>query len=151
MAELVEYAATKSMPLLVEPTAAFLSDLSMLHTLGDVVDVTARSGLGVCLDVFACWSDSTFSSAMDAAAAACGLVQLSDYAAGDLNARDRAVPGDGVINFPPVFAALRAADYQGLFDLELRGPRIDDEGVTAAFRRAADWAADQLADHGFTH
>lgn len=40
VADLVSYAAERSMPLLMEPTAAFLADLSNLHTLGDVVDMT---------------------------------------------------------------------------------------------------------------
>jgi sugar phosphate isomerase/epimerase len=147
VSELVVYAADQGMPLLVEPTASFLAELSMLHTLGDLVDVCQRSGLGVCLDVFACWSDSTYGTAMDAALERCGLVQLSDYANGDEIARDRAVPGDGEADWNTLFAAVAASGYDGLFDLELRGPRISAEGEVAAFSRAAEWTRGQLIRH----
>jgi sugar phosphate isomerase/epimerase len=150
VAELVSFAAERDMPLLVEPTASFLADLSMLHTLGDVVDVSRRAGVGVCLDVFACWSDSTFASALDAAVERCGLVQISDYVDGDRHARERGVPGDGVIGWDPLFAALGAAGYSGLFDLELVGPRIDGEGPAAAFGRAAQWLDARLRASGLT-
>ena len=145
---LVTYAADLGLPLLVEPTASFLAELSMLHTLGDVVDVCQRSGLGICLDVFACWSDSTFATAMPAAVERCGLVQLSDYANGNEVARDRAVPGDGEADWDTLFTALGAAGYDGLFDLELVGPRIQDEGEAAAFRRGADWTLARMIGAG---
>jgi sugar phosphate isomerase/epimerase len=148
VAELVGYAASQGMSLLVEPTASFMADVSILHTLGDVVEVSRRTGVGVCLDVFACWADSTFASALDAAAARCGLVQVSDLVEGDRHARERGVPGDGVIGWDPLFAALGAAGYAGLFDLELVGPRIDREGPAAAFGRAAQWLDAKLRAHG---
>ena len=148
VAELVDYSATKSMPLLLEPTAAFMSDLSIVHTLRDTVDICKRSGLGVNIDVFPSWSDSSFSSAMDEAAALCGLVQVSDYVDGDRNARERAIPGDGAIHWDGLFTALKAANYSGLFDLEIRGPRLHAEGDEAAFRRGADWLIAKLRAHG---
>jgi sugar phosphate isomerase/epimerase len=148
VAELVEYSAAKSMPLSLEPTAAFLSDLSILHTLGDTVDLCRRTGLQVNIDVFPAWADSTFTSAMPEAAALCGLVQISDYVDGDRNARERAVPGDGAVEWEGLFSALRDTNYRGLFDLELVGPRITQEGEEAAFRRAATWLVTQLRAYG---
>lgn len=149
VSELRDYADSLGMPLLVEPTSASIADLSIVHTLADLLHVCARSGLGLCLDVFACWADSTFESALGAAASRCGLVQVADYAGGDRNVLDRAVPGDGVIDYAPVFAALRQASYGGIFDLELRGRHIVAEGTVPAFRRAAAWTAEQLSRSGF--
>jgi sugar phosphate isomerase/epimerase len=149
VSELREYADSLGMPLLVEPTSPSIADLSIVHTLADLLSVCAKSGLGVCLDVFACWADSTFGSMLEAAAHQCGLVQVADYAGGDRNVLDRAVPGDGMIDYAPVFAALRQASYGGLFDLELRGKHLTAEGIVPAFRRAAAWAAEQLALAGF--
>ena len=40
------------------------------------------------------------------------------------------------------------AGYAGAFDLELLGPRIDQEGRTAACRRTADWLGDFLRARG---
>ena len=60
----------------------------------------------------------------------------------------RAVPGDGAIHWDGLFTSLKAANYTGLFDLEIRGPRLHAEGDETAFRRAADWLVAKLRTHG---
>lgn len=147
--ELRDYATSLGLPLLLEATAPFYAELSIVHTLADQVTVCTESGLGLCLDTFACWSDSSFESGLDAAAGRCGLVQIADYALGERNARDRAVPGDGVIDFPQIFTALRDAHFTGPFDLELMGRRLDEEGRPVGFGRAVTWLSKQLSAYGF--
>jgi len=46
------------------------------------------------------------------------------------------VPGDGDIPIAARLEAIRAAGYDGAFEIEMVGPRIDDEGYEAAIRRA---------------
>jgi sugar phosphate isomerase/epimerase len=148
-AELRTYADSLGMPLLVEATAPFYAELSIVHTLADQLTVCTESGLSLCLDTFASWSDSSFESLLDAAAGQCGLVQIADYALGERSARDRAVPGDGVIDFARIFVALRNANFPGAFDVELMGRRLDDEGRVRGFRRAVMWTSEQLSAYGF--
>ena len=66
------------------------------------------------------------------------LVQVSDYVLGDRSAPCRAVIGDGVIPVERLLGDLLEAGYTGVFDLELVGPRIQQEGATSATRRAAE-------------
>ena len=63
-------------------------------------------------------------------------MQLSDYVVGTLATPDRAVPGDGDIPFDRIVGQLLAAGYEGVFDLELIGPRIEAEGYERAVPRA---------------
>jgi sugar phosphate isomerase/epimerase len=141
------YAHERSVRLLVEPTTHYASAISMIHTLGDLVSVTTAAGIGVCLDVYGCWYDSTFRSCLDSAASVCGLVQVSDYVLGERHSRVRAVPGDGIIEWDAVFAALAAHSYAGAFDIELLGSRVEAEGMVPAFSRAAAWLTARLAGY----
>jgi sugar phosphate isomerase/epimerase len=58
------------------------------------------------------------------------------------------VPGDGVIPLRHIFAQLFASGYDGNFDLELLGPRIDKEGHREAARRAAQVTGNILRELG---
>ncbi len=145
VADWASYASDHSVQLLIEPTTHFGSDLSILHTLGDVVSLANAAGVGICLDAFACWYDSTFATCLDAAVSRCGLVQVSDYTLGERYARVRAVPGDGIIDWHAIFAALSASSYAGNFDIELLGDHA--EGMASAFRRAAIWITERLVEY----
>ena len=63
-------------------------------------------------------------------------MQVSDARVGSLTTPDRLVPGDGDIPIAARLEAIRAAGYDGAFEIEMVGPRIDDEGYEAAIRRA---------------
>lgn len=49
---------------------------------------------------------------------------------------------------PRIIGGLLDRDYSGVFDLELTGPRIAEEGYRPAFRRAAERISDILARLG---
>ncbi|MEO7247589.1 MAG: sugar phosphate isomerase/epimerase, partial [Novosphingobium sp.] len=66
------------------------------------------------------------------------LVQVSDYVLGDRSAPCRAVVGDGVVPIESLLGDLLDGGYAGVFDLELVGPRIQQEGPAAATKRAAE-------------
>ena len=76
------------------------------------------------------------------------VVQVSDYAIGTLCTPDRRVPGDGDIPLARVLGHLVDAGYQGVFDLELVGPKIDAEGYDAAVPRAVERLDALLTDLG---
>jgi sugar phosphate isomerase/epimerase len=58
------------------------------------------------------------------------------------------VPGDGAIPLERLIGDLLDLGYQGLFDIELVGPRIDTEGGAAATARAAEYVSSLLVKLG---
>jgi sugar phosphate isomerase/epimerase len=98
------------------------------------------------MEMNACWAerglDDTIASGVDTLR----LVQVSDFAVGTLSTPNRLVPGDGDIPISRILGQLLRAGYPGCFDLELVGPRIDEEGYAAAARRAIDWLDGALSD-----
>jgi sugar phosphate isomerase/epimerase len=73
---------------------------------------------------------------------------VSDYVYGDRTAPCRAVIGDGAIPLEHLIGELLDAGYKGVFDLELLGPRIQQEGAAAATRRAAENLSEILSRLG---
>jgi sugar phosphate isomerase/epimerase len=71
---------------------------------------------------------------------------VSDFAVGTLSTPNRLVPGDGDIPLARLLGQLLDAGYEGVFDLELIGPRIDEEGYGPASRRAVERLG-ALLDH----
>jgi sugar phosphate isomerase/epimerase len=124
--------------LMLEPATAFHSDSHIVHTLRDTLTLAELAGLGVNVDIFACWTEAGLKATIERAASRIHLVQVCDYVYGDRSLPCRAVPGDGHIPLKRIFDWLLSAGYAGAFDLELIGPRIDAEGHLAAARRAAD-------------
>jgi sugar phosphate isomerase/epimerase len=58
------------------------------------------------------------------------------------------VPGDGAIPLERILGWILEAGFEGAFDLELIGPRIDREGHVQAVRRAGDWLGETLVRLG---
>jgi len=81
---------------------------------------------------------ATFGLVVDVALPRTQLIQLSDYVLGDRALPARAVPGDGAIPIEPFIAQSLAGGYTHGFDLELIGPRIEQEGPLTAARRACE-------------
>lgn len=132
-------AKAAGIPLLVEPAPTLYCDLSLVHSLRDTVKLAEQADIGVCIDIFACWTESELKDTIIRAAPRCGLVQVSDYVMGDRSVPCRAVPGDGQIPLTRIIGWILEAGYSGAFDLELLGPRIDSEGRLEAVRRSASW------------
>jgi sugar phosphate isomerase/epimerase len=96
------------------------------------------SGLGVCIELFHCWAEGDLDAMVQRALPRTELIQLSDYVLGDRALPGRAVPGDGAIPIETFVAQALAGGYSHGFDLELIGPRIDEEGRLESARRACD-------------
>lgn len=121
----------------IEPTSHLYADVSIAHRLADTVAIARRAGIGVMMDLFACWFDADIDEAIAAAAPLSPLVQASDYVYGDRGLPCRAVPGDGAIPWDRLVGQIVAAGFSGWFDLEVIGPRLQAEGQEAGLRRAA--------------
>jgi sugar phosphate isomerase/epimerase len=141
-------AAARGIRLLVENANAFNADIHIAHTLADAILLAETAGIGVCVELHACWAEAGLPRLFREAMPAIGLVQVSDYVLGDRTTPCRAVPGDGVIPLERLLGDLLDAGYEGLFDLELIGPRIAAEGARAATARAAERRSDLLTELG---
>lgn len=144
IAPCVEQSERAGVQLMVETTNPFLADLHIAHSLADTIKLADIAGIGVCLDLYACWTGSDMKSLIGEAVKKCRAVQFSDYAFGDRTVPDRAVPGDGGIPLERLVGWVLDAGYTGCFDMELGGPRIAREGELAAARRSADYMTELL-------
>jgi sugar phosphate isomerase/epimerase len=130
--------------LAIENTNAFHAHAHLSNNLRDTITLAELASIGVCIDMFACWTEAGLHDLIRRALPRCVLVQVSDYVLGDRSLPCRAVPGDGTIPWPQLLQLFHDSGYTGPFDLELLGPRIDQEGHLNAVRRAADHIANYL-------
>lgn len=141
-------AEARGVTLLVETANLLNVDIHMAHTLDDTINLARIAGIGVCLDLGACWFEGGLKEKFARALPLTGLVQVSDYVPGDRSTPCRAVPGDGAVPLERLIGQLLELGYQGVFDLELVGPRIAAEGARAASIRAAERLSEILVRLG---
>lgn len=141
-------ARARGVPFAIEHTNPLRVDIGFVHTLADVVDLAGRLDVGVCMEVNACWAERGLAATIDAGVDRMRLVQVSDYAVGTLSTPNRLVPGDGDIPLARILGDVLAAGYTGCFDLELIGPRIEEEGYRAASLRSIDRLTELLEKLG---
>jgi sugar phosphate isomerase/epimerase len=121
--------------LTIENTGPLRLDLSFVTTLRDALDVARRVGTGVCMEVNSCFAERDLLATVGSATGLLRHVQVSDFVIGSLCTPDRAVPGDGDVPLTRIIDGVIAAGYAGVFELELVGPRIEDEGYASAITR----------------
>lgn len=136
IAPCVDEARSAGIALMIENAPSQYADLHIAHTLRDTITLAELAGIGVCIDIFGCWAEADLKTLINRAMPRCHLVQVSDYVLGDRSLPSRAVPGDGSMPLKRHLEWLLDAGYEGAFDLELLGPRIDQEGHLEAVRRA---------------
>jgi len=125
--------------LAIENTTPFYAHAHLGNNLRDTITLAEIAEIGVCIDMFGCWTEAALHEQIRRAMPRCVLVQVSDYVLGDRALPCRAVPGDGAIPWPELLQCLAVAGYAGTFDLELIGPRIDQEGQLNAVRRTNEY------------
>jgi sugar phosphate isomerase/epimerase len=144
LAPVVAASNERGVPFALEHTNSLRVDVGFVHSLHDVLDLAQRLGTGVCMEVNACWAERDLAATIRRDIDRIRIVQVSDYKVGTLCTPDRLVPGDGDIPLARILALVLDAGYEGVFDLELIGPRIDDEGYDAAVPRAVERLGDLL-------
>jgi sugar phosphate isomerase/epimerase len=132
------HAKRAGVALAIETASSLYADIHLAHTLRDTITLAEMGGLGICIDVFHCWAEAGFEALVQRALPRTELIQLSDYVLGDRALPGRAVPGDGTIPIEAFVAQTLAGGYAHGFDLELIGPRIEQEGRLESARRACD-------------
>lgn len=132
----------------LEHTNGLRVDVGFLHTLRDAIDFARRLGVGVCMEINACWAERGLADTIADGVDTIGIVQLSDFAVGTMSTPNRLVPGDGDIPMARIVGQLLAAGYPGVFDLEMIGPRIEEEGYPSASTRAVEYVGALLTRLG---
>ena len=130
--------------LCIEHTNALRVDVGFVHTLRDAIDLARRLDVLVCMEVNACWAERDLAATVVDGIDRIAVVQVSDFAVGTLSTPNRLVPGDGDIPLRRIIGRLLDAGYAGVFDLELVGPRIEEEGYRSAIARSVTWLTDLL-------
>jgi sugar phosphate isomerase/epimerase len=148
MAPLLAGARAEGIRFAIEHTNPLRVDVGFVHTLADDIDLARRLGTGVCMEINACWAERALGDTITAGAGTLALVQVSDYAVGTLSTPNRLVPGDGDIPIERILRDVLDAGYTGMFDIELIGPRIEDEGYGPAISRSVDWLTGALTRLG---
>ena len=148
VAPCLEQARRADIELLTEPAPPVYADAYFIHSLRDTVLLAEQAGIGVCIDVFSCWTEAQLRETIRRAMPRCHLVQLGDYSLGDRGFPCRSVLGEGSIPLERILGWILEAGYTGAFDLELMGPRIDELGHREAAARSAQWLDDWLARAG---
>jgi len=148
IAPCVTQAAAARVALAVENSSVLYADNHIAHSLRDTLALAEMAGIGVCLDLYSCWTEAGLRASIERALPRLEVVQVSDYIYGDRALPCRAVPGDGTVPLARIVQWLLGAGYAGAFDLELIGPRIDAEGHRDAVRRAAHYVSDMLSGLG---
>jgi sugar phosphate isomerase/epimerase len=148
LAPVLPEARSRGVPFAIEHTNSLRVDVGFVHTLADAVDLARRLDVGVCMEVNACWAERSLAGTLAAGAERLRLVQVSDFAVGTLSTPNRLVPGDGDVPLERILGDVLRAGYEGCFDLELIGPRIDEEGYDPACRRSIARLTEMLESFG---
>lgn len=143
---LVAEAEREGLLLAIEHTHSLRADVGFVHSLRDAMDLGFRVDMGTCLEINACWNERNLAGTITAGVDAIVAVQVSDFAIGTRTTPDRLVPGDGDLPIERIVRQLEAAGYTGTYDIELVGPKIEEEGYESAIRRSIDWMTELLEE-----
>jgi sugar phosphate isomerase/epimerase len=141
-------AAAAGIALMIETSNPLYASSQLAHNLRDTITLAEMAGIGVCIDIIACWTEAGLRETIERAMPRCHLIQVGDWRYGDRMVPSRSVPGDGVIPLERICGWALDAGFVGAFDLELLGPRIDEEGRLPAVGRAARYVTDMLQSLG---
>jgi sugar phosphate isomerase/epimerase len=136
LAPVLEEARARGIEFAIEHTNSLRVDVGFVHTLRDAIDLARRLDTGVCMELNACWAERGLGATIAADVDRIRLVQVSDFKVGTVASSQRLVPGDGDIPLARIIGELVAAGYGGVFELELIGDAITEEGYDTAIPRA---------------
>ncbi|UGQ13363.1 sugar phosphate isomerase/epimerase [Yinghuangia sp. ASG 101] len=127
------YAEARGVRIAIEPTLRV--DRSFVNTLAGGITVARRAGIGVITDLGNCWREPDLHGVIRSAGGDIAVVQIADAVPGTLG---RAVPGDGELDLAAFVRAALDTGYPGAVEIEIVGPRVDEEGHSSATRRAVE-------------
>jgi sugar phosphate isomerase/epimerase len=144
VAPLVAQGRALDVRLALEPTNPLRTDVSFVHCVRDAIDLARMAGMGVVVDLYSCWYERGLDALIRENVDVVALVQLCDYQLGTFDMPNRSAVGDGDIPVERLLRLLLDAGYAGPFDIEILGPRIEEEGYRAPIARSVDRASELL-------
>jgi sugar phosphate isomerase/epimerase len=144
----MEYAAEHGVTLAIENNSVTNRNIGFIHTLPDAIRLSEETGVGICLELQNCWYEGDLPRIFREHVARFAIVQVSDFKVGEALRLNRRVLGDGSMPLSWLIGGLLEAGYEGLFDIEIIGPAIDDEGPEIALQRSIDWLNERLLKWG---
>lgn len=144
VAPAVARGAELGVPLLVEPTNPLRVDISFVFWQRDAMDLARQAGTKVMFDLQSCWYERGLEQVVRQNIDLVGLTQISDYVIGTTQTGNRVVPGDGDVPLERLLGMVLDAGFEGSFDLEVMGPRVEEEGYHSSVRRSVERASELL-------
>jgi len=144
LAPLVARGKEVGVRLAVEPTNPLRTDVSFVHSVRDAIDLARMADMGVVIDFYSAWYERGLAELVHKHIDTVPLVQICDYKLGTFDMPNRCALGDGDIPLERLFRLLVDAGYAGPFDLEILGPRIEEEGYRAPIARSVERAGEIL-------
>ncbi len=138
LAPLVARAKELGVVLSVEPTNPLRTDVSFVHCVRDAIDLARMADMGVTVDFYSCWYERGLDELVREHIDLVSLVQISDYKLGTFDMPNRCAIGDGDVPVERLMGTLLEAGYEGPFELEILGPRIDEEGYRGPIARSIE-------------
>ncbi len=139
-----EQAKELGIRLAVEPTNPLRSDVSFVFSVRDAIDLARMAGIGIVVDFYSAWYERDVDELVRENIDLVALVQIGDYKRGTFDIPNRCAIGDGDIPVERLLGMLLDAGYRGPFDLEILGPRIEEEGYRAPILRSVERAGEML-------
>jgi sugar phosphate isomerase/epimerase len=124
IAAIIPYATECGIKLGIEPLhPMFAADRSVINTLGQANDIVTRlksPQVGVVIDVYHVWWDPALYDEIARAAGHTWAFHISDWIVPTPDILlGRGLPGDGVIDIRRIRAAVEAAGYNGVIEVEV--------------------------------
>jgi sugar phosphate isomerase/epimerase len=144
LAPLVARGKELGVRLALEPTNPLRTDVSFVHSVRDAVDLARMADMGVVVDFYSSWYERGLEELVHKNIDVVALVQICDYKVGTFDMPNRCAVGDGDIPVERLTRLVLDAGYDGPFDLEILGPRIEEEGYRAPIARSVERASEML-------
>jgi sugar phosphate isomerase/epimerase len=100
--------------------------------------------IGICVDFYSSWYERGLAELVRKNADLLTLVQICDFKIGTLDTPNRCAIGEGDIPVERLIGTMLDAGYEGVFELEILGPRIEAEGYRAPIQRSVERASEIL-------
>ena len=130
--------------LAVEPTNPLRSDVSFVFSVRDAIDLARMADIAVCVDFYSAWYERSLDVLVHEHIDLVALVQIGDYKLGTFDTPNRCAIGDGDIPVERLMGMMLEAGYQGVFELEILGSKIEAEGYRAPIVRSLERATEML-------
>jgi sugar phosphate isomerase/epimerase len=144
LAPLVAQGTELGVSLALEPTNPLRTDVSFVHCVRDAIDLARMAEIGVVIDFYSSWYERGLEDLVRKNIDVVALVQICDYKLGTFDMPNRCAIGDGDIPVERLIGLVLDAGYHGPFDLEILGPRIEEEGYRAPVARSVERASEML-------